>query len=145
MVTIVSKSQSGHWSCRSCRSPSTSSRQAGGIKYPSGFSSFGGTICLGWCAGLSWTFSALLTPDFSDRVPHPLGGDHRFLQRALTQRFHPIAALGAPAPLRRRIGEPTGDQSLVFETIEGHVDGSQRDTLGPGEIFHFVVYRDAVS
>ena len=87
----------------------------------------------------------LFAPDFGDNVPDPLSGYGRFFQRALAQRFQPVAAFGATAAFAGRIRQPRLHHAFVFQPVERHVNGAQRDGLGPGQFRHLGVDTDAIS
>ena len=59
-------------------------------------------------------------------------------------RLESIVTFGASPALGRRNGQPGSDEPFVFQTIEGGVDGAERDGPRRDEFFDPGVDRDAI-
>src|SRR5262245_3855310 len=66
------------------------------------------------------------------------------MKRPFASGFETIVALRAAAAFRRRVRQPGHDQSLILQTVESHVDGSQRYALGARQFLDLGMDRDAV-
>src|SRR5216684_9310067 len=77
-----------------------------------------------------------LPKSFRKLIPNALRRYHRILQRALANSLQPVTTLGPPTPFRRRVGKPRRHQALVLHPVQSHVNRTQRDPPGTGQLRH---------